>query len=140
MAKHPRLTLTRDGERAFGRLADGIGRALDFVLRVEHLKKKDLAEKAGVDQAIVSRVLDGSRNLEIRTVGAIFGAAGYALDVTPKRIRPPTDTLNNRAERQQDLQNITVMLRNEEMRSAPFVAAPAEQGEKLDLKLKYATS
>lgn len=84
MAKRSRLILTRDGERAFGRLADGISRALDGVLRKEQVKKKDLAERAGVDQAIVSRALDGSRNLETRTVAALFGAVGYSLDVVPK--------------------------------------------------------
>lgn len=89
MAKRSRLILTKDGERSFGHLADGIGRALDSVLRSERMKKKELAEKAVVDQAVISRVIEGSRNLELRTVGALFGAAGYVLDVSPKRIHAP---------------------------------------------------
>jgi len=84
MAKRSRLILTSDGEQAFGRLADGISRALDAVLRQERVKKKQLAELAGVDQAVVSRALDGSRNLETRTVAALFGAMGYSLDVVPR--------------------------------------------------------
>jgi transcriptional regulator with XRE-family HTH domain len=95
MAKHPRLTLTSDGERAFGRLADGIARSLDGLLRAEGMKKKELAEKAGVDQAVLSRVLDGSRNLELRTVGALFGALGYVIDVVPKRIHAPSEAVGN---------------------------------------------
>ncbi len=97
MAKQPRLTLTVDGERAFGRLADGIARTLDGLLRAEGMKKKDLAEKAGVDQAVLSRVLDGSRNLELRTVGALFGALGYVVDVVPRRIRAPAEGSGNQA-------------------------------------------
>ncbi|MSO99754.1 MAG: hypothetical protein EXR07_01700 [Acetobacteraceae bacterium] len=95
--KRVRLTLTRDGERAFSGLADGIARTLDELIRTEHVKKKELAEKAGIDQAILSRVLDGSRNVEIRTVGAIFGALGYVLDVTPKRIHAPRKNQGNPA-------------------------------------------
>jgi hypothetical protein len=89
MAKHSRLILTRDGERAFAHLADGIASGLDRVLRTEKIKKKELAERAKVDQAIVTRVLDGARNVEIRTVGALYGAAGYVLDVAPRPIRAP---------------------------------------------------
>ena len=89
MAKHSRLILTRDGERAFARLADGIARALDSILRKEGVKKKELAEKAGIDQAVLSRVPDGSRNMEIRTAGALFGAMGYVLDVEARRINAP---------------------------------------------------
>jgi DNA-binding phage protein len=92
-----RLTLTRDGERAFSGLADGIARTLDELIRTERVKKKDLAEKAGIDQSVLSRVLDGSRNVEIRTVGAIFGALGYVLDVTPKRIHAPRQNQRNPA-------------------------------------------
>jgi DNA-binding phage protein len=93
--KRIRLTLTRDGERAFSGIADGIARTLDELIRTERVKKKDLAEKAGIDQSVLSRVLDGSRNVEIRTVGAIFGALGYVLDVTPKRIHAPRQNQRN---------------------------------------------
>ncbi|SRR5579872_5998833 len=95
MAKHARLILTRDGERAFGHLADSIATNLDRLLREEEVKKKQLAEKANVDQAVLSRVLDGSRNLEIRTIGALFGALGYVLDVVPRRISAPQPPRGN---------------------------------------------
>lgn len=87
MAKHSRLILTRDGERAFAHLADGIAASLDRILRTEKIKKKDLAERAHVDQAVVTRALDGTRNVEIRTIGALVGAAGYVLHVSPQPIR-----------------------------------------------------
>src|SRR5262249_43961426 len=91
MTQHSRLILSRDGERAFAHLADSIARLLDDLLRKNRIKKKDLAEKAGVDQAVVSRVLDGSRNVEIRTAGALFGALGYVLEVKAKSIYGPSD-------------------------------------------------
>jgi len=97
MAKRSRLILTEDGERAFAHFADAIASSLDHVLRTEKIKKKQLAEQANVDQAIVTRVLDGSRNVEIRTVGALYGAAGYVLDVSPRRIRAPLNEGSNRA-------------------------------------------
>jgi predicted transcriptional regulator len=95
MTKRTRLILTSDGERAFGRLADSIARVLEEILRKEKIKKKDLAKKAGVDQAVLSRALDGSRNIEIRTVGALLGSLGYVLDVAPKRIRADATTASN---------------------------------------------
>ena len=87
MTKRTRLILTADGERAFGRLTDGTARALETLLRTEKVKKRDLAERAGIDQAVLSRVLDGTRNLEYRTVAAVVGALGYVFDVVPRKIR-----------------------------------------------------
>ncbi|MBC7637000.1 MAG: hypothetical protein H7251_15510 [Acetobacteraceae bacterium] len=49
MTKHKRLILSDDGELAFGRLADGIARSLKQLLRKDRVKKKDLADLAGVD-------------------------------------------------------------------------------------------
>jgi transcriptional regulator with XRE-family HTH domain len=95
MTQRSRLILTRDGERAFARLADGIARLLDELLRRERVKKKDLAARAGVDQAVLSRVLDGTRNVEIRTVGALFGALGYALELKAKRLHPSGNVRTN---------------------------------------------
>ena len=87
MTKRTRLILTADGERAFGRLTDGTARALETLLRTEKVKKRDLAERAGIDQAVLSRVLNGTRNLEYRTVAAVVGALGYVFDVVPRKIR-----------------------------------------------------
>lgn len=87
MAKRSRLILTPDGERSFAQFADSLARNLDHLLRLERVKKRELADRAHVDQAVVSRVLDGTRNLETRTVGALYGALGYAIEVTPRRIR-----------------------------------------------------
>jgi DNA-binding Xre family transcriptional regulator len=97
MTRNSRLTLTKDGERSFAHLVDSIARLLDELLRSERTRKKDLATKAGIDQAIVSRMLDGSRNVEARTVGAVFGALGYALDVQAKRIHPADGHPTNQA-------------------------------------------
>ena len=94
MAKRSRLILTSDGERAFAQLADGLAAGLDRILRTHKIKKKELAERANIDQAIVTRVLDGTRNVEIRTVGALYGAVGYVVDVSPRSIRAPRERNN----------------------------------------------
>ena len=95
MTKRTRLILTADGERAFGRLTDGTARALETLLRTEKVKKRDLAERAGIDQAVLSRVLDGTRNLEYRTVAAVVGALGYVFDVVPRKIRADAQSNND---------------------------------------------
>lgn len=86
MTKRSRLTLTRDGERVFSHMADRFARSLDGILRTEKIKKKDLANRAGVNESVVSRALDGSRNIELRTLGALYGAAGYTVEIYPKKI------------------------------------------------------
>ena len=96
MTTKTRLILTEDGERAYGRLADSIARTLDDLLRKDKVKQRELAERAGMNEAAVSRVLDGSRNVEIRTVGALAGALGYVFDVVPKRIRAHPNDHGNR--------------------------------------------
>lgn len=86
-AKRSRLILTKDGERVYSHLTDAFSRVLDDILRVEKIKKKDLALHAGVNESVVSRALDGYRNVELRTLGALLGAAGYTVDLKPRKIR-----------------------------------------------------
>lgn len=137
MAKQPRLTLTRDGERAFGRLADGIGRALDNVLRKEQIKKKDLADRAGVHQAVVSRVLDGSRNLETRTIAALFGAVGYALDVVPRSMHASPQNQNNHPPRKAGGGITADFLRNASASSiTTMTGADSPPKGQIDVKLR----
>ena len=96
MTKHSRLILSDDGEWAFGRLSHSIARTLDDLLRKERVKQRELAARTGMNEAAVSRVLDGSRNVEIRTLGALAGALGYVFDVVPRRIRADPNERNNR--------------------------------------------
>ena len=93
MANCSRLILTRDGERAFGRFADGISRGLDGCRQQNESRKRISQEKAGVDQAVVSRALDGTRNCS--TVAALFGAAGYSLEVVAKPMHSASPNRNS---------------------------------------------
>jgi hypothetical protein len=95
MAKRSRAVLNEAGLRAFARLADGVSRELDRAISKEGLKRTEVAEQAGLNKAALTRVLDGTRNLELRTVAAVLGAIGYVMDVQTARIDAPAGSRTN---------------------------------------------
>lgn len=81
MSSRKRVTLNEAGVRAYARLASGVARELDRIIETEGLKRSDVAQKAGLNKAALTRILDGTRNLELRTIAAVLSAVGHVMDV-----------------------------------------------------------
>lgn len=81
MPNRKRVMLNEAGVRAYARLASSVARELDRIIEVEGLKRSDVAQKAGLDKAALTRILDGTRNLELRTIAAVLSAVDHVMDV-----------------------------------------------------------
>ena len=81
MSTRKRVTLNEAGVRAYARLASGVARELDRIIEMEGLKRSDVAQKAGLNKAALTRILDGTRNLELRTIAAVLSAVNHVMDV-----------------------------------------------------------
>ena len=89
------------GEYAYAKLAATVAREFARALAEEKqfdpgLTRVELARRMGVDKAFISRALNGSGNLTLRSVAAIFQALGYEAELTKHRIAaPPTVRTNH---------------------------------------------
>lgn len=91
MPSKNRSVLNEAGVRAYARLASGVARELDGIIELRGLKRSDVAQAAGLDKAALTRILDGTRNLELRTIAAVLSALGYVMDV---KVKPVYGTSN----------------------------------------------
>ena len=53
------------------------------VLEEEKISRKELAERLGKTKGFISQLLNGGRNLTLRTVADIFHVLGYKVILTP---------------------------------------------------------
>jgi transcriptional regulator with XRE-family HTH domain len=58
------------------------------LLEAETISKKELADRLGKTKGFVSQLLNGGRNLTLRTLAAILHVLGYKVSLTAQKIRP----------------------------------------------------
>ena len=58
------------------------------LLEKERVSRKELAERLGKSKGFVSQLLNGGRNLTLRTVADILHVLGYKVSLTPQKLRP----------------------------------------------------
>ena len=56
------------------------------LLEKEKISRKELADRLGKSKGFVSQLLNGGRNLTLRTVADILHVLGYKLSLTPYRV------------------------------------------------------
>jgi transcriptional regulator with XRE-family HTH domain len=56
------------------------------LLEEEKISKKELADRLGKTKGFVSQLLNGGRNLTLRTVADILHVLGYKVTLTPQKI------------------------------------------------------
>lgn len=56
------------------------------LLEKEKISRKELAERLGKTKGFVSQLLNGGRNLTLRTVADILHVLGYKVSLTPHKI------------------------------------------------------
>lgn len=87
------------GGFAYARLASNVARELTRTLNHEKkfgLTRAEVAKRLGIDKSAVTRCMNGSGNLTLRTVAALFAAMGYQIEVSARRIEaPPSDHTSN---------------------------------------------
>ncbi len=65
------------------------------LLENEKVSRKELADRLGKSKGFVSQVLNGGRNLTLRTVADILHVLGYKVSLTPyKEARPKQEPKN----------------------------------------------
>jgi transcriptional regulator with XRE-family HTH domain len=70
------------------------------LLEAETISKKELADRLGKSKGFVSQLLNGGRNLTLRTVADILHVLGYKVALNPKKL------VTNRQPEKKDKQNI----------------------------------
>lgn len=57
------------------------------LLEKEKVSRKELADRLGKSKGFVSQLLNGGRNLTLRTVADILHVLGYKVSLTPQKLR-----------------------------------------------------
>ncbi|MFZ0051817.1 MAG: helix-turn-helix transcriptional regulator, partial [Desulfobaccales bacterium] len=57
------------------------------LLEKEGVSRKELADRLGKSKGFVSQLLNGGRNLTLRTVADILHVLGYKVSLTPQKLR-----------------------------------------------------
>src|SRR5208337_111420 len=57
------------------------------LLEEETISRKELADRLGKTKGFVSQLLNGGRNLTLRTVADILHVLGYKVSLTPQKLR-----------------------------------------------------
>jgi transcriptional regulator with XRE-family HTH domain len=71
---------------AQGELIMEVTETLCELLEKEGISRKELAERLGKSKGFVSQLLNGGRNLTLRTVADILHVLGYKVTLTPHKI------------------------------------------------------
>ena len=95
MTLRKKLTFDKVSARAYARLASGVALEIENAMREAQVGRSELARRSGMDKAALTRALDGSRNLEIRTIAALLGSLGYVMDVRSKPFAAPAGQKSN---------------------------------------------
>ena len=70
---------------AQGELIMEVTETLCKLLDKEQISRKELADRLGKSKGFVSQLLNGGRNLTLRTVGDILHVLGYRVTLTPHK-------------------------------------------------------
>ncbi len=73
---------------ARGDLIMEVTETLCELLEKENVTRKELADRLGKTKGFVSQLLNGGRNLTLRTVADILHVLGYKVTLTPQKIKP----------------------------------------------------
>jgi transcriptional regulator with XRE-family HTH domain len=60
------------------------------ILENEKISRKELADRLGKSKGFISQLLNGGRNLTLRTVADILYVLGYKVSLTPHKIHGET--------------------------------------------------
>ncbi|MDD2901764.1 MAG: helix-turn-helix transcriptional regulator [Syntrophales bacterium] len=71
-----------------GELIMEVTETLCELLEKEGVSRKELADRLGKSKGFVSQLLNGGRNLTLRTVADILHVLGYKVTLTPHKIEP----------------------------------------------------
>ncbi|MFZ5450412.1 MAG: helix-turn-helix domain-containing protein [Thermodesulfobacteriota bacterium] len=71
---------------AQGDLIMEVTETLCELLEKENISRKELADRLGKSKGFVSQLLNGGRNLTLRTVADILHVLGYKVTLTPHKI------------------------------------------------------
>ena len=63
------------------------------LLEKEKISRKELAERLGKTKGFVSQLLNGGRNLTLRTVADILHVLGYKVSLIPQKIRQESNVM-----------------------------------------------
>jgi transcriptional regulator with XRE-family HTH domain len=72
---------------AQGDLIMEVTETLCELLEKEGVSRKELAERLGKTKGFVSQLLNGGRNLTLRTLADILHVLGYKVSLTPQKLR-----------------------------------------------------
>ena len=73
---------------AQGELIMEVTETLCELLEKEGVSRKELADRLGKSKGFVSQLLNGGRNLTLRTVADILHVLGYKVTLRPHKIEP----------------------------------------------------
>jgi transcriptional regulator with XRE-family HTH domain len=71
------------------------------ILENEKVSRKELSDRLGKSKGFVSQLLNGSRNLTLRTVADILHVLGYRASLTPFKEGEPGQELNAKSQAKQ---------------------------------------
>jgi len=72
---------------AQGDLIMEVTETLCEILENEQVSRKELAERLGKSKGFISQLLNGGRNLTLRTVADILHVLGYKLNLTAEKVK-----------------------------------------------------
>lgn len=78
---------------AQGDLIMEVTETLCELLEKEKVSRKELAERLGKTKGFVSQLLNGGRNLTLRTVADILHVLGYKVSLTPQKLRQESNII-----------------------------------------------
>jgi transcriptional regulator with XRE-family HTH domain len=64
------------------------------LLGEEKISKKELAERLGKTKGFISQLLNGGRNLTLRTVADILHVLGYKVSLKPEKLRRESNVID----------------------------------------------
>jgi transcriptional regulator with XRE-family HTH domain len=63
------------------------------LLENEKISRKELADRLGKSKGFISQLLNGGRNLTLRTVADILHVLGYKVSLAPQRLRQESNVI-----------------------------------------------
>jgi transcriptional regulator with XRE-family HTH domain len=86
---------------AQGDLIMEVTETLCELLEKEKISRKELAHRLGKSKGFISQLLNGSRNLTLRTVADIFHVLGYKVALAPYKEDEPGQKPNTKSQGKQ---------------------------------------
>ena len=78
---------------AQGDLIMEVTETLCELLEKEKISRKELAERLGKSKGFISQLLNGGRNLTLRTVADILHVLGYKVSLIPQKLRQESNVI-----------------------------------------------